>query len=96
MRSACADATTFRDGEEVRNCETSCCYGCNTSLNRPRLVERTLRIGLVDPKARLRPQQADLTPLCGMLMDAGLISLVEQGCSVSFEPTAAGAAQASL
>jgi DNA-binding MarR family transcriptional regulator len=50
------------------------------------------RIGRADLRTRLGLEQANLTRVCTMLMDAGLISRSEEGRTVSFALTASGAA----
>lgn len=52
------------------------------------------RMGRADLLARLGLEQANLTRVCTMLMDAGLISRSEEGRTVSFALTASGVARA--
>ena len=52
------------------------------------------RLARADQRTQLGLEQANLTRVCTMLMDAGLIARIEEGRSVSFALTAAGAARA--
>jgi predicted transcriptional regulator len=52
------------------------------------------RMGRAELRTRLGLEQANLTRVCTMLMDAGLVSRAEDGRSVSFALTADGAARA--